>query len=61
MSKANNKIVQLRRAVIACQKRISKERDILRDLMDDAGQIEEDCSEAVGYLSSAADKLSELQ
>lgn len=46
------------REIKAAKKRIAKERDTLRDLLNDAEEIVTDCDEAIASLDDAADTLS---
>ena len=61
MTTPKNTLLKLRRELIASQKRIAKERDKLRDIIETAEQVADDCDYAVEMMNAAADKLSELQ
>lgn len=43
-----------------CKRRIAKERDKLRDLVAEIGELEYSCERATSSLEDAADALSEL-
>ncbi len=51
---------QLKRAIDQQTKRIAKERDKLRELIEEAQAIAENCDNAIDNLERAADCLSEL-
>jgi hypothetical protein len=51
-------VASLSKRIDACKARIGAERDKLRDLIDDATEIESNCDEAIEDLDSAVDKLS---
>jgi predicted nucleic acid-binding Zn-ribbon protein len=48
----------LSRQIDACKRRIAAERDKLRELLDEANAIAEDCDEAIHDLEHAVDTLS---
>ena len=48
------------KSINACKTNIAKERDKLRNLIDELEEIHSDCDEAVQDLESAADSLSRL-
>lgn len=56
-----NQLNKFLKRLKASQKVIAKERDRLRDLIDEAETIEISCSEAEESINYAIDRLSELQ
>lgn len=60
MSVKKKTVASLLVQVKASKARISKERDKLRDLIDEMESIEDDCNEAIDDLERAADTLSQL-
>ena len=57
---SKSKIDSLKKSIKDMQKQIAKDRDALRDLMDEAEGLEDCCSRAHDDLESAVDALSEL-
>lgn len=60
MSVKKKTVASLLVQVKASKARISKERDKLRDLIDELESIAEDCDAAIDDLERAADAMSEL-
>lgn len=53
-------IVSIKRKIERAKVRIGKERDALRDLVDELDSLHDDCSEAFESLEVAVDALSRL-
>jgi ABC-type transporter Mla subunit MlaD len=51
-------VASLTRQIHACEERIAKERDKLRELISNASAIADDCDDAIDDLERAADTLS---
>jgi uncharacterized coiled-coil protein SlyX len=52
-------IAALRKAIEFHKCEIAKHRDALRDLLEDAAAVEGSATDAIEYMESAVDKLSE--
>ena len=51
---------QLLKRIEATKKRVTNQRDALRELIDEATGIADSCDEAIDSLESAADSLSQF-
>ena len=54
------RVLSLQKQLNGCGLRIAKERDRIRDLLDEYETIKENCDEAIDDIERAVDKLSEL-
>lgn len=54
------RVASLQKQLNGCGLRIAKERDRIRDLIDEYASIKENCDEAIDDIERAADRLSEL-
>lgn len=54
------RVLSLQKQLNGCGLRIAKERDRIRDLLDEYATIKENCDEAIDDIERAVDKLSEL-
>lgn len=54
------RVLSLQKQLDGCGLRIAKERDRIRDLLDEYESIKDDCDEAIDDIERAVEKLSEL-
>lgn len=57
--KAHRSIANITKQIVTCKKHIAAERDKLRELLDEAYAIAENCDDAIADLERAVDCLSQ--